>query len=175
MSIALETPRRAQEEPAVSTEPDTDNPILVDDREDGLEAINRGICLLEYLVGRANSADFVGIGYAQFACFIHGVPRFHDVANRQYLPSDTAHVLSLANQVTAAAGGRLPVSRGTILIWAGMDTFIWQVQPPHPRPQPAFRATPYTEEDWQAIFADGSRRLITPDELAALRGHGSRL
>jgi hypothetical protein len=149
-------------------EPDADNPILVEEREDSSESITRGVRLFEYLVGRASGGDCVGIGYAQFVCFIHGVPRFQDVANRQYLPSDTPHVVSLAHQVTAAAGGRLPVSRGSVRVQAGMDTFIWQVQRPHLRPQPAFQATPYTEQNWRAIFPDGARRLITPGELAAL-------
>lgn len=167
--IPIETPRHPLEESRAISEPDSDNPILVDDREDGSEAINRGVRLFEYLVGRVNSGDATGIGYAQFTCFIHDVASFQAVANRQYLPSDTPHVLSLANQVTAAAGGRLPVSRGEVVIQAGMDSFIWQAKRPFPRPLPAFQVTPYTEQDWQAIFPDGSRRLITADELVTLR------
>jgi hypothetical protein len=168
LGLPLETPRRERVEPAVPVEPDADNPVLVDDREDGSEAITRGVRLFEYLAGRANGGDCVGIGYAQFVCFIHGVARFQDVANRQYLPSDTPHVVSLAHQVTAAAAGRRPVSRGSVLIQAGMDAFIWLAKRPYDRPQPAFQATPYTEQDWRTIFPDGARRLITLGELAAL-------
>lgn len=163
--ITIELPRRERPEPRTLEEADADNPILVDDREDGTDAIARGVRLFEYLVRRANGGDCIGIGYAKFVCFIHGVPSFQDVANRQYLPSDTPHVVSLSHQVTTAAGGRQSVSRGTVRIQAGMDTFIWQAKRPHPRPEAAFQATPYSEQDWQVIFPDGSRRLITPGEL----------
>jgi hypothetical protein len=168
LQAPIEAVRREGVEPALPVEPDADNPVLVDDREDGSEAIAWGVRLFEYLAAQANSGDPVGIGYAQFVCFVHRVPRFQDVANRQYARADTPHVISLAHQVTMAASGRRPVSRGGVLIQAGMDTFIWRLQNPHPRPQSAFQTTPYTEQDLRTVFPDGSRRLITPAELAIL-------
>ena len=34
--------------------------------------IERGIKLLNHLVERANQGESVGVGYAQFACCVHG-------------------------------------------------------------------------------------------------------
>ena len=167
INIPVEKPRKVLEKLTIDTKSDTENPILIDDRVDSSHGIDRGIRLFEYLVDQANNGSSVGIGYAQFACFIHRALRFQELANRQYLPSDSAHVISLAHQVTAAAG-RKDVQRGTTVIRAGMDTFIWRGRPPHLRPQPAFRETPYTERDWRTVFPDGSRRLISQHQLSAL-------
>jgi len=151
------------------SEPDPTNPILLDERLDDTAAIRRGVRLFEYLVQQANDGYPVGIGYAQFACFIHGVGPFPQLAHRQYLPTDTPHVIALAHQVTDAAVGRRQVSRGAQSLRAGMDTFIWLKEPPYARPRPAFRTTPYSEEQWRAVFPDGYRRLVTPLELEQLQ------
>jgi hypothetical protein len=49
-----------------------------------------------------------------------------------------------------------------------MDTFVWRKRAPHFRPDPAFQTTPYTEEEWSAVFATGPRRLLTDAEWLAL-------
>ena len=171
ISVAVDMPRKAVDNLAIATNSDTDNPILIDDRVDSYQEIDRGIRLFQYLVNQANAGNSLGIGYSQFACFVHGARRFQELANRQYLPSDSAHVISLAHQVTAAAGRR-DVQRGTTVIRAGMDTFIWRARAPLLRPQPAFRQTPYTEQGWRTIFPDGSRQLISLHELAGLNRSG---
>jgi hypothetical protein len=147
------------------SEPDPRNPVLLDERLDDPTAIGRSVRLFEYLVRQVNGGNPKGIGYAQFACFLQGSDSFQQLAHRPYLPSDTAHIVALAHQVTVFSGGRRQVSRGAHSLEAGMDTFIWLKEPPYTRPRPAFRTTPYSEEEWQAVFPDRLRRLITAHEL----------
>jgi hypothetical protein len=174
LTIPVERPRRrgvSVDAPHTfpSGKPDPTNPILIDDRADDSGPVERGVRLFEYLAACANREDPTGIGYAQFACFIHQAESFQKLAGRSYLPSDSGHVVSLAHQVTDAACGRMDLSRGLRTIAVGMDTFIWSNRPPYDRPQPAFRATPYSQEEWRCIFPDGERRLIGVRELASLR------
>jgi hypothetical protein len=143
---------------------DCDNPLLPDDRHlQGEEAIQRGVELFRELARLANGGAAVGIGYAQFACLLHGAGSFEQLIGRQYLPSDSTAVIGLAHKVTAAAGGRTAVTRGDTTIQAGMDTFIWSVQPPFDRPAKAWTShwgkLPYTPEEWRRVFPEGVRRL----------------
>jgi hypothetical protein len=139
-------------------EADASNPLLVDERdEEDSDLIERGVELFEHLVKLANKGDLVGVGYAQFACCVHDVESFSDIANRNYAQSDTANVLRLAHQVTAAAPRMRVIKNSELEV--GMDAFIWRKRPPHPRPSKAFG----TEADrlaWLSIFPDGTRRLL---------------
>jgi hypothetical protein len=127
---------------------------------DGPSSFSTGIKLFQFLVDQANRGESLGVGYAQFVCLIHGAECFEEVARRPYGRADTAKVLRLAQQVTAAAGHRKLVTKNGVTLAAGMDTFIWQAKPPHVRPSSAFRGTPYTQREWKRVFPDGTRRLL---------------
>ncbi len=81
---------------------------------------------------------------------------------------DVAQLVKIAHSVTSEAGGRIEVTSGSRTIKSGMDTFLWYGARPHKRPAQAFQYTPYTQEEWSAIFPDATRRLITERELASL-------
>ena len=68
--------------------------------------IKRGIHLFTHLALAANRGDAAGISYAGFLAYIHGVDEFHEVAGRNYLPSDSNTAIRIAWEVTSAAGGR---------------------------------------------------------------------
>jgi hypothetical protein len=139
---------------------DTQNPLLIDGRGDGgATLIKRGVKLLNHLVERANLGESVGVGFAQFVCCVRDAKSFQEVANRPYLPSDTANVLDLAHRITKEAGQKLVAKNGVVLE-AGMDTFIWRVEPLHPMPSKAFKSTPFKEEEWKTAFPDGTRHLL---------------
>jgi hypothetical protein len=143
---------------------DYDNRLLPDDRDCASEQIlKRGVALFRELARRANAGEAVGIGYAQFACLLHGVRTFAEVTGKQFLPSDSSFVVRLAREVTRAAGGRIAVSRAGTTIQAGMDTFVWNVSPPYDRPAKAWLSRwgplPYTRDEWRRVFPDGARRL----------------
>jgi hypothetical protein len=142
------------------TEGDASNPLIVDERDDeGGLLIERGVELFKHLVKLANDGESVGVGYAQFACCVHGVESFCDIADRPYAQCDTANVLRLAHQVTAAAPPMRVTKRDSLHLDVGMDAFIWRKKPPYPRPLNAFK----TEKDrasWLAAFPDGTRRLL---------------
>lgn len=121
--------------------------------------------MFRYLTKLADAGESVGVSYAQFVCHLYGVTRYEQVLHRNYARADTPFVLKLANQVTAAAGGRLPVSRYSVTIQVGMDSFIWRKNPPYPRPSSAFGSTAYSEADWKTVFPDGERRLLRDGEL----------
>ncbi|MEZ5941190.1 MAG: hypothetical protein R3C18_07350 [Planctomycetaceae bacterium] len=145
------------------------NPLLIDDRDDaGDSLLDRGVRLFRQLAQLANSGQAVGVGYAQLACCVHGVERFQDVTNRGYLRSDTTHVLRFAQQITEASGGPLTLSHDGVSIAAGMDAFVWQKKSGHDRPSQAFEDAGYSEQDWRAVFPDGSRRLLSNDECCAI-------
>jgi hypothetical protein len=124
------------------------------------DPIENGVTLFQLLVDAANGGESLGVGYGQFVWLIHGAACFEEVARRPYGRADTPRVLSLAHQVTAAAGNRKLITRNGVTLEAGMDTFIWQSKPPHNRPSSAFRGTAYSEEEWKAVFPDGTRRLL---------------
>lgn len=124
----------------------------------------RGAALFSQLANLANGGDPTGIGYAQFVCHVYDVPNFSLVSGRNYLPSDAQFVVELAEAVTQAAGGRKPVVKGSTVIQAGMDTFIWNSSPPYDRPERAWQSRwsipPYSREQWKVIFPDNMRRLL---------------
>ncbi|MFO0892843.1 MAG: hypothetical protein U0790_27340 [Isosphaeraceae bacterium] len=128
--------------------------------------IERGARLFNHLVDRANRGESVGVGYAQFACCVHGAERFVEIFGRPYLPSDTKYVLDLAHRVTERAGQRSVVKNG-VTRDVGMDTFIWRSEFPHERSSKAF-STPSAEETWKKVFPDGGRRLLKPDEISKI-------
>jgi len=100
--------------------------------------IKRGVHLFTHLALAANRGDAAGISYAGFLAYIHGVDEFHEVAGRNYLPSDSNTAIRIAWEVTSAAGGRKEITRATHTILAGMDTFIWSARPPYDRPARAW-------------------------------------
>jgi hypothetical protein len=166
-------PEQVNEEQAEGVAEDTDNPLLPDDRDENADdIIARGRRLMEYLVQKANEGLPTGIGYAQFAAFVHGVDTFTQVAHRNYLASDTRFVISLASRITNT-GGRKRVERNGITIDAGMDTFIWSSAGNHDRPDRAWQVDwsppPYSQEAWLSIFPDGQRTLMEGNQLNALR------
>jgi hypothetical protein len=141
------------------------NPLLLDGRsKSGKKCLQRGVKLFQQLVALADAGEAVGVSYAQFVCYLHGVSRYEQVMHRNYARADTPFVLQLAQQVTDSAGGRQPVSRYGVTIRVGMDSFIWRKNRPYARPQAAFGSTSYTEADWKMIFPDGARRLLRPEE-----------
>lgn len=150
-----------------------ENPLLIDDRDDDAEhLLNRGKKLFQHLADKANAGQPVGIGYAQLIGFVHAREHFKDVANRGYLPSDTKHVLSFAQQITEESGGPVTLSRDGTKIDVGMDAFIWKKQHPHNRPPKAFEYASYSEQDWINLFPNGERRLVKSDECKAIISHG---
>ena len=134
--------------------------VLVDERDIGLEVcIDRGVDLFRELVGRANAGEAVGISYKGFVERVHGAP-FNELRHRTWAQSDASDALQLAHQVTEAVG-RQEVRRGSVVIQAGMDTFIWQKQPPHGRSPNAWNASlPYSRGKWLRVFPDGNRRVL---------------
>ncbi|MFO0892831.1 MAG: hypothetical protein U0790_27280 [Isosphaeraceae bacterium] len=129
-----------------------------EDEPGDLHLIERGAELFGFLVEQANRGDSLGVGYAQFACLVHGVDEFREIFDRAFCQADVSYVLSLAHRVTAAAG-RKRVEKNGVVLHVGMDTFIWRSRSPHPRPSRAFKDTPYTEEEWKRAFPDGTRHL----------------
>ena len=134
--------------------------VLIDERDVGLEAcIDRGIRLFRELVRRANAGEAVGIGYKGFVEYVHDAP-FDELRQRKWSQSDVSDALQLAHQVTEA-NGRQEVRRGTVVIQAGMDTFIWRKQPPHTRSPNAWNySLPYSRPEWLSVFPDGKRRIL---------------
>jgi hypothetical protein len=133
------------------------------------QGVERGIHLFARLVDLANRGEAVGISYGGFIAYLHGVHKFHEVAGRNYLPSDSETAVRIALNITLEAGGRKEVSRSGHSIPAGMDTFIWNAKSPFDRPARAWLSSrfsiPYTREQWLAVFPDGMRRLVTVAEL----------
>ncbi|MDB4634679.1 hypothetical protein OAG76_04660 [Rubripirellula sp.] len=165
----VELPAELPKERSKKRQSDGKNPLLIDDRDDaGDSLLDRGVRLFRHLARLANTGDAVGVGYAQLAFWVHGVERFQDVTNRSYSQADTTHVLRFAQQITEAGGGPLTLSHNGVSIEAGMDAFVWQKKPPHDRPSRAFEAATYSEQDWRALFPDGSRRLLRKDERCAV-------
>jgi SAM-dependent methyltransferase len=147
------------------------NPLIIDERDDnGDQRLSRGCELFQYLVEQANDENPVGIGYAQFACHVHDVEDFGEIANRKYARADTTHVLNLAHQVTEVSGGLQEIERNGVMIRVGMDAFIWRLRRPHDRPQEAFVGAGYTRDEWQTIFPDGERRLNSDAQPLAPNG-----
>jgi hypothetical protein len=141
------------------------NPLLIDERSAaGKKRLRRGVQLLRHLIALADEGEAVGVSYAQFVCYLHGVNRYEQILHRNYARADTPFVLQLAKQVTDANGGRQPVTRNGLTIRVGMDSFIWRKDRPHPRPRVSFTGTPYTEAEWKVFFPDGARRLLKPGE-----------
>jgi hypothetical protein len=134
--------------------------------------VQRGVRLFRYLAEQANRGRAVGIAYGDFIAFLHKKESFRDVAGRNYLPSDSGAAIELAWSITEAGGGRIAVTAAGRKIDCGMDTFIWASSSPHDRPERAWHnpkcVLPYSRADWKAVFSDGLRRLIKPDELARL-------
>ena len=145
--------------PAVEPAP-VKSAVLVDERDVELEpSVDRGIRLFHDLVRRANNEQAAGISYIGFVERVHGAP-FQELRGRKWSQSDVSDALQLAHQITAAAG-RQEVRRGTVVIQAGMDTFIWQKRRPHRRSPNAWNSDlPYTQENWLQIFPDGRRHVI---------------
>lgn len=140
--------------------PRAQSAVLVDERDVALEpCIDRGICLFNELVRRANSGEAVGISYKGFVEHVHAVP-FAELRRRAWSQSDAAGALQLAHQITETAG-RQEIRCESVVIRAGMDTFIWQKQPPHRRSPDAWKGgLPYSYTDWVKVFPDGQRRVI---------------
>jgi len=138
----------------------------------GQSGIDRGVCLLRYLAGRANQGDAFGVSYSSFIAFLHCKSTFAEVKGRNYAPADNRQVIEIAHQVTQAAG-RVQVSRGGISLSAGMDTFIWPQQKPHERSVNAWNQNgitpPYSRETWQRVFPDNKRQLLTDRQLDTIR------
>ncbi len=154
--------------PARPRPPEGDEPFLPGGQGAvAKRCLRRGVALFRQLVALAERGEAVGVAYAQFVCLLHGVERYEQAAGRPYARADTPEILRLASRVTAAAGGRPPVSRDGVTIRVGMDSFIWRKERPHPRPRSAFSSTAYTETAWKTIFPDGSRRLLRPGEFRA--------
>lgn len=133
--------------------------------------VERGKRLFRYLVDRANRHAPVGIGYATFLNYLHGVERFREIVGRNYAQCDTPFVVRIATEITELAGGRMKAVRNGRSIDAGMDTFIWSSESPFTRPKNAWtgdRKPPYSRNDWLAIFPDGERQMITSDELKSV-------
>jgi hypothetical protein len=140
------------------------NPLVIDERTaSGQQRLQRGVRLFRQLVGLADAGESVGVSYAQFVCHLYGVTRYEQAVRRKYFRADTPLILGLAGQVTAAGGGRQPVTRYGVTIRVGMDSFIWRKDRPHPRPAVSFASTPYTESEWKVVFPDGARRLLQPE------------
>jgi hypothetical protein len=139
------------------------NPLVIDEQTAaGKQRLQRGVRLFQQLVELADAGESVGVSYAQFVCHLHGVASYEKAVRRNYNRADTPLILRLAQQVTAAAGGRQPVARYGTTIRVGMDSFIWRKSRPHPRPAVSFASTPYTESEWKVVFLDGARRLLQP-------------
>lgn len=138
----------------------------------GAEGRQRGVRLFQYLAERANRRQAIGIAYGDFMAFLHQKASFREVAGRNYLPSDSGPAIDLAHEITAANGDRIDVTAGGRTIKSGMDTFIWATTSPFDRPERAWHnpkgELPYSRTDWKAVFPDGMRRLIRPEELAKL-------
>jgi hypothetical protein len=139
--------------------------------------VERGVRLFSYLAQEANQAKAVGISYAGFIAYLHGVDAFHEVIARNYLPSDSGPVIRIAMSITAKAGGRKQVGGPSgHTIEAGMDTFIWQKEEPFKRSDRAFQSRhqklPYSQREWLSVFPDGRRRMITAEEIRQLSSKG---
>jgi hypothetical protein len=136
------------------------------------EGLQRGIRLFRYLAQEANRGKAVGISYAAFIAYLHGFDEFQEVIGRNYLPSDSGPVIHIATSITAKAGGRKKVGRSEHTIEVGMDTFIWQKEPPFNRSDRAFQnphqKLPYNQQQWLSVFPGGARHLITAAELQQL-------
>ena len=137
--------------------------LLVDERDVDLEpCIDRGAKLFQELVCRANRGEAAGISYKGFVELVHGAS-FEEIRGRPWAQSDVPDVLHLAEQITGAVG-RQSVTRGSVVIRAGMDTFIWPKAPPHTRSEQAWKEElPYSRDEWLSVFPDGMRHLIDPD------------
>ncbi len=153
---------------------DVCNPLLPDDRDDKVyaEILARGVRLFRHLVAQANAGQAVGVGYAGFVRGLYGVADYAEVAGRSYKPGDTKFIIRLASLITEAAGERQTVTRGAVTIRAGMDTFIWNQRPPYVRSvrawYPGTYRPPYSRAEWNAVFPDRERRLITDDQCSAI-------
>ena len=136
--------------------------LLVDERDVRLElCVDRGVALFRELVRRTNAGEAAGISYKGFVEHVHGAS-FDVVRGRPWSRSDVSDVLRLADQITSAVG-RQSVRRGSVVIRAGMDTFIWPKTQPHTRSLRAWKGgLPYSRDEWLSVFPDGMRRLITP-------------
>jgi hypothetical protein len=140
------------------------------------QGMERGIRMFTYLAEMANLGHAVGISYGGFIAYLHGATEFQQVAGRNFLPSDSMEVVSIAWKITEAAGGRKKVVRLGTAIDAGMDTFIWKKDPPFGRPAGAWNySLPYTRQQWLSIFPDGVRRLMTPGELRRVAADNTEL
>ena len=127
------------------------------------QALQRGVALFLDLVAAANRGEAAGISYVGFIEHVYA-RNFVELSGRPWSQGDVPEALSLADQVTAAAGGRRQVTRGSTAIAAAMDTFIWRAAPPHERPSAAWDdGLPYSREDWLAVFPETSRRLLSGD------------
>ena len=147
--------------PAIESPP-ARSAVLIDERDIVLEScIDRGVRLFRDLVRQANSGKAVGTSYKGFVEHVHGTP-FAKLRRREWSQSDVSDALRLAHQITDAAG-RQEIRRGTVVIQAGMDTFIWRKEPPHTRSTSAWnKGLPYSRPDWLRVFPDGQRRLMEP-------------
>lgn len=132
-------------------------------------ACNRGVALFKHLLKEVTAGKPVGIGYKQFACFVHGVAPvdYRELVGRGWSQTDVLHVLALARQISNEAGGPQQVEVAKTKLTLGMDDFIWQQKRPHNRPPTAFSDT-NAEARWKTAFPDGERRLITQEELTGL-------
>ena len=164
-ALRVETPTAAAVAELQEASADRENPLLPDDRDDVTDAVMaRGAALFQSLVDSANAGRPLGISYADFVAKLYDVPRFSDVAGRNYRPSDSGFVVRLAQAVTASAGGRKTVTRDGCSIQAGMDSFIWSAKDVDrsakawQRPQ---AAPPYTREEWRRVFPDGARGFVS--------------
>lgn len=135
----------------------------------GPNGLQRGVRLFRYLAERANCGRAIGISYSHFLAFLHAKGSFREVAGRNYLPSDSGAIIELAWSVTAANGGRIPVTGAGRTVQSGMDSFIWASSAPYDRSEKAWHnpkcTLPYSRTDWKTVFPDGVRRMISPDEL----------
>jgi len=157
---------RAVELPPATTSPTRGLPDL------GSGGIDRGKRLFRYLAHQAQRRKGSGSFLCRFIALLFNKPDFKAVVGRGYLPSDSGPVIEIARLITAAADGRLPLTRGASSISSGMDTFIWEVTRPFARPDRAWQnpkhPLPYSREEWLAVFPDEERRLITPKEANSL-------
>jgi hypothetical protein len=151
------------------------NPLLPDDRDTlGEEVIDRGVALFRQLVQASRAGEATGIGYACFAAMTYGAADYSEVMGRHYAPCDNSWVIELADQVTAAAGGPECVARNGATIQVGMDSFIWPSTRPHTLSVRAFaehrRKYGYSQHEWEVVFPESTRRVLTLDEAKSAAG-----
>lgn len=149
--------------PNVPTSADSDSPLIVDERDEESDALlGRGVELFSHLADLANRGEPTGVGYAQFPEIVHGVD-FRNIIGRRYATSDTGPVLTLASQITEAAGGKKSLTRDGVTISAGMDAFIWNKRTKDRR-EAAFRDAGYSRAEWEVVFPKKERSFLTPDQ-----------